>query len=207
MPPPDPSDKPPGPRTVRRRPIGDNAEKHFRAFFGPLRAVCTALANARLGKCARGKTVSALLSLRSVQHWLESCPGGNLVGTDYSRWPSQSEPELILSDPLLREPAIGTTVQWVVGERYALRLLGISSTSPRRDEKTLSRGANPRRGVTRRDLHLAPLRPWLKGRRVRERNLSSTPLSCSSRLVVIGAEDGRLEAAFGLRLQCGDAAA
>ena len=64
--------------------------------------------------------MSDFLSMYSVQHWLESCPQGYLAGTEYGHRPSESEPELILSDPLLREQAIGTTVQLVVGERCAL---------------------------------------------------------------------------------------
>jgi len=64
--------------------------------------------------------MSDFLSMYSVQHWLESCPQGYLSGTEYGHRPSEGEPELILSDPLLREQAIGTTVQLVVGERCAL---------------------------------------------------------------------------------------
>ena len=64
--------------------------------------------------------MSDFLSMYSVQHWLESCPQGYLGGTEYGHLPGEGEPELILSDPLLREQAIGTTVQLVVGERCAL---------------------------------------------------------------------------------------
>jgi hypothetical protein len=69
---------------------------------------------------SRGETMSDFLSMYSVQHWLESCPQGYLVGTEFGHPPGESESELIVSDPLLREQAIGTTVQLVVGERCAL---------------------------------------------------------------------------------------
>jgi hypothetical protein len=60
------------------------------------------------------------LSMYSVQHWLESCPQGYLLGTEYGHGNAEEEPAFLLSDPLLREQAIGTTVQLVVGERCAL---------------------------------------------------------------------------------------
>ncbi len=60
------------------------------------------------------------LSMYSIQHWLESCPQGYLRDTEYGHRPDEKEPDLLLSDPLLREQAIGTTVQLVVGERCAL---------------------------------------------------------------------------------------
>lgn len=60
------------------------------------------------------------LSMYSIQHWLESCPQGYLAGTEFGHVPGEKEPELILSDPGIREQAIGTTVQLVVGERCAL---------------------------------------------------------------------------------------
>ena len=60
------------------------------------------------------------LSMYSVQHWLESCPQGYLVGTEYGHEPTEKEPALLFEDELLREQAIRTTVQLVVGERCAL---------------------------------------------------------------------------------------
>ena len=60
------------------------------------------------------------LSMYSIQHWLESCPQGYLEGTDYGHLAGQSEPDLLLQNPLVREQAIATTVQLVVGERCAL---------------------------------------------------------------------------------------
>jgi hypothetical protein len=60
------------------------------------------------------------LSGYSIQYWLESCPQGYLEGTEYGHAPGAKEPELVLSDPLLREQAIKVTTQMVVGERCAL---------------------------------------------------------------------------------------
>jgi len=60
------------------------------------------------------------LSMYSIQHWLESCPQGYLAGTESGHLPGEKEPELLASDPSIREQAIGTTVQLVVGERCAL---------------------------------------------------------------------------------------
>ena len=60
------------------------------------------------------------LSMYSVQHWLESAPQGYLAGTEFGHAANEKEPDLLVSDPMLREQAIGTTVQLVVGERCAL---------------------------------------------------------------------------------------
>ncbi|MEB2345816.1 MAG: hypothetical protein OZ948_13880 [Deltaproteobacteria bacterium] len=60
------------------------------------------------------------LSMYSIQHWLESCPQGYLAGTAYGHGPDEREPALVLENDLLREQAIGATVQLVVGERCAL---------------------------------------------------------------------------------------
>ena len=60
------------------------------------------------------------LSMYSIQHWLESCPQGYLGGTEFGHAPGEHEPELFATDPAIREQAIGTTVQLVVGERCAL---------------------------------------------------------------------------------------
>ncbi len=64
--------------------------------------------------------MSDFLSMYSVQHWLESAPQGYLEGTEYGHGPDEREPGLLLEDDLLREQAIRTTVQLVVGERCAL---------------------------------------------------------------------------------------
>jgi hypothetical protein len=64
--------------------------------------------------------MSDFLNAYSVQYWLESCPQGYLEGTEYGHAPEEKEPELVLEDPLLREQALGVTVQMVVGERCAL---------------------------------------------------------------------------------------
>jgi hypothetical protein len=56
----------------------------------------------------------------SIQQWLQSAPQGYLMDTEYGHAAGEKEPELVLSDPLLREQAIRTTVQLVVGERCAL---------------------------------------------------------------------------------------
>ncbi len=55
-----------------------------------------------------------------IQYWLESCPQGYLMDTDYGHAADAREPDFVLTDPVLREEAIGTTVQLVVGERCAL---------------------------------------------------------------------------------------
>jgi hypothetical protein len=64
--------------------------------------------------------VADFLSAYSIQYWLESAPQGYLEGTQYGHQPDAEEPKLILEDPLLREQAVRTTVQLVVGERCAL---------------------------------------------------------------------------------------
>jgi hypothetical protein len=56
----------------------------------------------------------------SIQRWLESAPQGYLMSTEYGHRVGEHEPELLTSDPLLRQQAIRTTVQLVVGERCAL---------------------------------------------------------------------------------------
>ncbi|HVP30618.1 MAG TPA: ferritin-like domain-containing protein [Myxococcota bacterium] len=60
------------------------------------------------------------LSMYSIQHWLESCPQGYLTDTEYGHPAGESEPDFVLSDPLLRDQAVGATVQLVIGERCAL---------------------------------------------------------------------------------------
>jgi len=65
--------------------------------------------------------MSDFLKGYSIQHWLESCPQGYLEGTEYGHGADEREPELIVEDPVLREQAVRTTVQLVLGERCALR--------------------------------------------------------------------------------------
>jgi hypothetical protein len=55
-----------------------------------------------------------------IQYWLESAPQGYLAGTAYGHAPDEREPAVLLEDPVLRDQAIGLTVQLVVGERCAL---------------------------------------------------------------------------------------
>jgi hypothetical protein len=64
--------------------------------------------------------MSDFLSMYSIQHWLEACPQGYLEGTQYGHQPDEKEPPFVFDDELLREQAIRTTVQLVVGERCAL---------------------------------------------------------------------------------------
>jgi len=70
----------------------------------------------------------------SIQNWLTSCPQGYLEGTEYGHDPGQAEPEIMITDPLLREQAISLTVQLVAGERCALAasagLIGIAPDEP-----------------------------------------------------------------------------
>ncbi len=60
------------------------------------------------------------LDAYSVQYWMESAPQGYLMDTEYGHAPEEKEAALVLEDPLLREQALRTTVQLVVGERCAL---------------------------------------------------------------------------------------
>ena len=64
--------------------------------------------------------MSDFLSAYSIQNWLESCPQGYLMGTEYGHDPDEREIALFTDNPVLREDAIRTTVQLVVGERCAL---------------------------------------------------------------------------------------
>lgn len=74
------------------------------------------------------------LDAYSIQYWLESCPQGYLMDTEYGHRASEREPDLVVEDPLLREAAIRTTVQLVVGERCALAsssgLVGCAPDAP-----------------------------------------------------------------------------
>ena len=60
------------------------------------------------------------LSAYSIQNWLESCPQGYLAGTVYGHSADEHEMALLTDNAVLREDAIRTTVQLVVGERCAL---------------------------------------------------------------------------------------
>lgn len=60
------------------------------------------------------------LAAYSIQTWLESCPQGYLEGTVYGHGPDERETALVIDNEVLREDAIRTTVQLVVGERCAL---------------------------------------------------------------------------------------
>jgi len=64
--------------------------------------------------------MSDFLSAYSIQTWLESCPQGYLMGTVYGHDPDEREIALLSDNPVLREDAVRTTVQLVVGERCAL---------------------------------------------------------------------------------------
>jgi len=56
----------------------------------------------------------------SIQYWLESCPQGYLMHTAFGHERGAREPDVVLENPVVREEAIATTVQLVVGERAAL---------------------------------------------------------------------------------------
>jgi len=55
-----------------------------------------------------------------IQYWLESCPQGYLMDTEYGHQSGEREPDVMLRDPVLREQAVRTTVQLILGERCAL---------------------------------------------------------------------------------------
>jgi len=60
------------------------------------------------------------LSAYSIQNWLESCPQGYLVDTEFGHTAGAKEPDEIITNDTLRQEAIRSTVQLVVGERCAL---------------------------------------------------------------------------------------
>jgi rubrerythrin len=60
------------------------------------------------------------LDAYSIQYWLESCPQAYLEDTEFGHEAGQKEPDEILCEPLLKEQALRTTAQLVVGERCAL---------------------------------------------------------------------------------------
>lgn len=64
--------------------------------------------------------MSNFLDAYSIQTWLESCPQAYLMDTVYGHGSAETEPDLVIESPVLREESIRTTVQLVVGERAAL---------------------------------------------------------------------------------------
>jgi hypothetical protein len=64
--------------------------------------------------------VSDFLNAYSIQRWLESCPQGYLEDTVFGHLPGDGEPDFLMENDVLREDAIRTTVQLIVGERCAL---------------------------------------------------------------------------------------
>lgn len=60
------------------------------------------------------------LDAYSIQNWLESCPQGYLEDTVYGHGADDQEAELVVSNQVILEDSIRTTVQLVVGERCAL---------------------------------------------------------------------------------------
>ncbi len=64
--------------------------------------------------------MSDFLDAYSIQYWLESCPQAYLMDTEYGHPIGETEPDVVLEDPVFREQAIRTTTQLIVGERGAL---------------------------------------------------------------------------------------
>ncbi len=64
--------------------------------------------------------MSNFLNAYSIQSWLESCPQGYLMDTEYGHAPNAAEPNPLLDNDILREDALSTTTQLVLGERCAL---------------------------------------------------------------------------------------
>ena len=64
--------------------------------------------------------MSDFLSAYSIQNWLESCPQGYLVDTEYGHAHGEEEPAMLTENQIMRDEAIRATVQLVVGERCAL---------------------------------------------------------------------------------------
>jgi hypothetical protein len=101
------------------RHVADLVPRLETAVAGTLLANGRRRASARIHR-AQEKAVTDFLKGYSVQHWLESAPQGYLMGTEYGHGPDDDEPEFLFTDALLRDQAIRTTVQLVVGERCAL---------------------------------------------------------------------------------------
>ncbi len=64
--------------------------------------------------------MSDFLNAYSIQRWLESCPQGYLEDTVFGHAEGEAEPDLTMENEVLREDAIRSTVQLVLGERCAL---------------------------------------------------------------------------------------
>jgi len=64
--------------------------------------------------------MSEFLSAYSIQSWLESCPQGYLENTEFGHAPGEVEPDLLITNAILHEETVRSTVQLVVGERCAL---------------------------------------------------------------------------------------
>ena len=64
--------------------------------------------------------MSDFLSAYSIQSWLESCPQGYLMNTDYGHALGEPEPQAYLENDVLRNDALSTMTQLVLGERCAL---------------------------------------------------------------------------------------
>lgn len=60
------------------------------------------------------------LSAYSIQNWLESCPQGYLMSTEYGHAAGEQEPQELLSNEVLHAETVRTTVQMIIGERCAL---------------------------------------------------------------------------------------
>jgi hypothetical protein len=50
--------------------------------------------------------MSDFLSAYSIQNWLESCPQGYLLDTEYGHAPGEREPESLLESKALHEQAV-----------------------------------------------------------------------------------------------------
>jgi len=72
----------------------------------------------------------------SIQSWLELAPQGYLEGTVYGHAETEKEPAAVLENQSLREDAIHTTVQLIVGERCALAASsGLINATPNESSK------------------------------------------------------------------------
>ena len=51
-----------------------------------------------------------------IEYWLESCPQGYLMDTEYGHQPGEREPDVMLRDPVLRAEQL-PLAPWAGGER------------------------------------------------------------------------------------------
>lgn len=80
--------------------------------------------------------MSNFLSAYSIQAWLESCPQAYLLNKVYGHDKGLKEPEFMFENEALRENAIDTTCQLVLGERCALAAsAGLVNAAPDYDSK------------------------------------------------------------------------